>query len=149
MYKDILLKEYKHRCIVGLRLIIIVHALIITLAPIDYFILKELPLYIHISAYVFATCIYIIVAYEDYLKMIAISKNKYRAITVACIKTSRIWGRYKSGYEGYYSFKYELCKARLTRKHFKAIKEGDRVLLVTFGSNNNILILRDDLHPLP
>ena len=149
MYKDMLYNEYKHRCIVGLRTIIIIHAVMLSIALIDFFLLKETSIYTFIAAYIFSIFIYILAANEDYMKMKCISEGKYKAITVTCIGTKHTQGRHNHGYFAYYSYKYEAYRARTTRKFFNTIQEGDRILLVSFDAKKTILILRDDIHPIP
>lgn len=147
MYKDILYKEYKRRNIVALIFIIIFHAILITFFFVEYFTGEKIILHPYIMAYIFTSLFYIVVSNNNSLKMKAIAQNKYRAITVSCYKTDFSLRRGKSGFFCYYTYKYEVCKAKVSFKHYRAIKKGDRVLLLSFGDSS--LILQDDIHQLP
>lgn len=147
MYKDILYKEYKRRNIAALRFIIIFHIIIAISVLVDYFTTKDIYTSWYITMYILYICIIIFACYEDFLKMKAIAQNKYRAITVSCYRKDFSLRRGKTGFFCYYTYKYEVCKARLTFRHYKVIKKEDRVLLLSFGGSS--LILQDDVIPLP
>ena len=80
MYKDMLYKKYKRRCIIGLILIILAHTIAISSILVDHFIKHEQFSSDYISFFIGSTIIYIFAASIDYEKFIAIKHNKYSAI---------------------------------------------------------------------
>ena len=148
MYKDMLYKKYKRRCIIGLILIILAHTIAISSILVDHFIKHERFSSDYISFFIWSTIIYILAASIDYEKFIAIKHNKYSAITVTCIRKELSLRRHKSGFICYYSFKNNIRQARLTFRSYIKIKADDRVLLVGFGSRSKIIPIHDEILPL-
>ena len=151
MYKDKLYNEYKHRCDISIKALMLFGAILIILSLVNFFGPKPLSYEAYSVFIIFCIAVFVLSEYQNFIKLRAISRDNYNATIVTCLKTSHNWAR-KRRYSKYYCYyttpDYAIRRARITRHDYYSIRQGDRVLLVTFDGESKLLFLHDEIFPL-
>ena len=150
MYKDKLYNEYKHRCDISKKVLILFSAILLIASLVNFLGPKPISFEAYSIFIIFCIVIFILSEYQNFFKLRAISRDNYNATVVTCLRTSHNWAR-KRRYSKYYCFYTHDCgirRARISRHDYYSIREGDRVLLVSFDGESKLLFLHDEIFTL-
>lgn len=150
MYKAKLYNEYKHRCDVSIKALMLFGAILIILSLVNHFGSNPLSFEAYSVFIILCIVVFVLSEYQNFFKLRAISHDNYNATIVTCLRTSHNWVR-KRRYRKYYCYYTHNCgirRARISRHAYYSIHQGDQVLLVTFDGESKLLFLYDEIFPL-